>query len=369
LQSRHSGLALAARLALEHLTEDDSRTVIAAATAALGAQAPPEPPAPPVQAPLAPRPAMTTHRTQAPLTPEPARPQTRPDAAVSEPAPAAAAAPKPATPVRDDPRLQIAGQLALLGAVLVVVGLFPGYQWGDPIAVAQPGVLWYVLTIAAVALSAGVCLLLPHTRWLVGPGLLLGIAAAATWGLMALATEPLVDDGFESGLGLELAACAVLLLGACLAGLALVRAGEIHLVARRPGGAFPWIVAVLGAASAALLALLAQWIWEDNSYWPVVPYILTAVVALVVSAWAAAAVPRRFGAFLLAGWAGGGLAISLFRAASLDHLRRNEGSDVGHELLLVVLFGLVMLALLVVAALVARAERPSQVERTAPAAG
>ena len=44
LQSRHAGLALAARLAMERLTEDDSRAVAGAATAALGAQ--PQPAAP-----------------------------------------------------------------------------------------------------------------------------------------------------------------------------------------------------------------------------------------------------------------------------------------------------------------------------------
>jgi hypothetical protein len=41
LQGRHAGLALAARLALERLTEDDSRRVSAAATAALDAQTQP----------------------------------------------------------------------------------------------------------------------------------------------------------------------------------------------------------------------------------------------------------------------------------------------------------------------------------------
>jgi len=44
LPSRHAGLALAARLAMERLTEDDSRAVAGAATAALGAQ--PQPTAP-----------------------------------------------------------------------------------------------------------------------------------------------------------------------------------------------------------------------------------------------------------------------------------------------------------------------------------
>ena len=46
LRGRHAGMALAARLALEQLTDDDSRAVAAAATAALGAPAP-APPAPP----------------------------------------------------------------------------------------------------------------------------------------------------------------------------------------------------------------------------------------------------------------------------------------------------------------------------------
>jgi hypothetical protein len=41
LRARHAGLALAARLTLEQLTEDDSRTVAAAATAALGVEAQP----------------------------------------------------------------------------------------------------------------------------------------------------------------------------------------------------------------------------------------------------------------------------------------------------------------------------------------
>ena len=42
LRGRHAGMALAARLALEQLTDDDSRTVAAAAAAALGGQTPPQ---------------------------------------------------------------------------------------------------------------------------------------------------------------------------------------------------------------------------------------------------------------------------------------------------------------------------------------
>ena len=47
LRGRHAGMALAARLALEQLTDDDSRSVAAAATAALGTPAPAPAPARP----------------------------------------------------------------------------------------------------------------------------------------------------------------------------------------------------------------------------------------------------------------------------------------------------------------------------------
>jgi hypothetical protein len=68
LGSRHAGLALAGRLALERLTEDDSRAVSAAATAALGAPAQPAPPEPAPPEPAPPE----------PLPPEPVPPEPLP---------------------------------------------------------------------------------------------------------------------------------------------------------------------------------------------------------------------------------------------------------------------------------------------------
>jgi Zn-dependent protease with chaperone function len=63
LRSHHAGVALAARLALERLTDDDSRMVSAAATAALGAQDQPVPPEP---APSQPEPEPAPPRTPPP---------------------------------------------------------------------------------------------------------------------------------------------------------------------------------------------------------------------------------------------------------------------------------------------------------------
>jgi uncharacterized RDD family membrane protein YckC len=71
LQSRHAGLALAARLTLERLTEDDSRRVSAAATAALAAQPEPPPPQPLPPQPLPPQPPLPEPLPPEPLPPEP----------------------------------------------------------------------------------------------------------------------------------------------------------------------------------------------------------------------------------------------------------------------------------------------------------
>jgi uncharacterized RDD family membrane protein YckC len=75
LESRHAGLALAGRLALERLTEDDSRAVSAAATAALGAQAQPVPPEPVPPEPVPPEPVPPEPVPPEPVPPEPVPPR------------------------------------------------------------------------------------------------------------------------------------------------------------------------------------------------------------------------------------------------------------------------------------------------------
>jgi uncharacterized RDD family membrane protein YckC len=96
LESRHAGLALAGRLALERLIEDDSRAVSAAATAALGTRAQPAPPQPVPPQPEPPQPEPPQPEPPQPEPPEavaaePAPPQPTP----SEAAPSEAVAPQP----------------------------------------------------------------------------------------------------------------------------------------------------------------------------------------------------------------------------------------------------------------------------------
>jgi hypothetical protein len=239
LRNRHAGLALAARLTLERLTRDDSRATSAAATAALQTQPPPPttPPAvgahdtsaapaapesPAPEPPAAEPPAAEAHVAEPPVAepsaaevpvaeapPEEAlvagapvaealaaevpvmeapTPGTRDPAAATvagptprtrEPAAAGAAGP---TPLPGDRVLQGAGWMAGGCGVLLVVGLFLAFQWDEPLADIQLSEALYVVIVAAVVLGAGVCLLVPGTRWLVGSGLLLGVAAASTKG-------------------------------------------------------------------------------------------------------------------------------------------------------------------------------------------
>jgi hypothetical protein len=470
LESRHAGLALAGRLTLQRLTEDDSRTVSAAATAVLGTQAQPAPPqlvppapAPPPPAPPppvppklqlsatmvdfgrlaqhsqspersvrlgnagggtlnarsathaswlklrqvgdelmigvetttagkhegvvnvdsdggsaaihvlarvdptpppAPEPAATTHPEAVPAAPEHAPPSPHEEAArpeaVPAPVPAAppAAAPEPTTPpaavdrggmpqVGDDRRLRVAGGLAVVGALLLVVGLDPPYlddsRWGS-----EPALVWYALVVAAFALGAGTCTLLPRTRRLIGPGILLGTVAAPTAVLLGVIIDSLSINGGSVGAGfwLELVAHMILAVAACLAGLALARAGDVRVVPRPPQGVLPRLVTFLGVASAA--ALLSQFLEPDfdfarNS----VPLSWATAMAFVVPA--SAAVPRRFGVALLGGWIGG--------SASLFGFNTGVGA---------VLIICTWLALLLVIIPFARAAPTPRVERTPP---
>jgi len=112
IQTKHAGLALAAKLALERLVDDDSRTVSAAAAAALGAEVPISPvvarsrtrehePAPPAAAPAsttAPRETSEQDRR-----PEPPSSSSPPAPASEPPSPGRASTPSP-VPTTDHSR-------------------------------------------------------------------------------------------------------------------------------------------------------------------------------------------------------------------------------------------------------------------------
>src|SRR4029453_17089109 len=134
LRGRHAGLALAARRTLERLTEDDSRTVAAAATTILGAQPPPQPGSPPPASPESAPPQPGPQEPAAPLDAQPdaasstaaaATAATAPTPAAStagsaaEPTVASTGADRRLSPRAQDNRLLAAGGLAIVSPPLI----------------------------------------------------------------------------------------------------------------------------------------------------------------------------------------------------------------------------------------------------------
>jgi hypothetical protein len=394
-----------AGLALERLTNDDSRMVSAAAAAALGTEAPPQPvppqpvppqPVPPGPAPLQPAPPQPVPPQPVPAEPAPPRPEpaaaprepvrvdpTPPpaaaDAATTRPPAAAPAAPEPPRPAprqaaaapsaesraQDDRRLLVAGLLAIAAAALLLLGLIPAYQFGKTLRVEQPWSPWYTVAVAVAAVAAGGCTLLPRTRRIIGPGLLLGIAASSTWGLLFTAGIDAQKGGLGSGLWLQVAGHLSLVLAALIAGLALARAAEVRLVRLLPDGWLPWLVVLLGVAGALALLTYSETIFRffgtKGGPREVAPSVWAVLLGTAVPACAALLAPRRSGAAVLVGWIGGGVAIFL---SSFAFVRGYFGSlDKGGRP--IIAFGLALLALLVVAVLLARDDPTSKAEPAA----
>ena len=379
LHGKHAGRALAARLSLERLTGDDSRTVAAAATAALGAQGQSAAPvrdlgndsatvgATAIGAadaavtvkpgktvtigdddsaardsegraatayvteravstpPAAPK-AAATHVKAAPTAPERTQPELRQDAALphgsTTPVPstasghATAASPLHAAPdrragsrARIEGSLLAAGGLAVVGAVLTIASLFPTFTGTSRLS-SQSANTTEITIRAFVALAAGVCIFVPHTRRLIGPALLLGgVATAPTWALYDLigwnAYPPV-----GVGAWLHLLGMAVWLLACCLALLSLAQARDVRVALRLPEGAIAWLVTLLGAAGAVALFLQVKSADTIPGQYgqgfvlsqDLAPLIWAAAMAIVIPAVAVAALPRQFGVALLAGW-------------------------------------------------------------------
>ena len=276
---------------------------------------------------------------------------------------------------RADPRLLFllsAGALAVAGAVLAVIGLFPTYMsslsgysdscLNDPnclqpdlhrsVPLTVAGVSFLIGT-AALCLAAGVCTLIPRARPLLGPRLLLATAAASTSALAFNLRHSFIVYGSyqaESGFWLQLASNLSLIVAACFAGLVLARASEVRLLRWPPRNTLLWIVVLLGVAGA--LALVFQDLELTaliGSQWKAaeVPSIVVTVWALVMPGWAAVVVPRRLGVALLVGWIWVGAAFCLYCYLFFGSVHGVRGP--------IIAFGLTLLALSAVTVPFARA--------------
>jgi hypothetical protein len=426
LMARHAGIALAAGLALERFTSDDSRTVAAAATAALGSQAHPAAAAtaphddlPAAAAPadgavVAPPdlPTAVRSKTSATVTPAAARPAevTQTDREIEPPAPtaepssaetvieapapttgaipadteinlpattaAAAAASadtgvepshaptltsagngRPAAPTAvTDRSRQVAGVLAITAAILAFAGLSPTYRsvgGGSSYTLATYSWnRWYVGIGHVVDLVAGICLIAPRTRRLIGPGILLGNVAVSSGGLVLLIASSLADSGYGGGFWLEFASSLAEVFAACIVGIAVTRTSEIHLLRWSGRGGLAWIIILLGASVAVALIFHAHNLSAANEDLLLTITIWTAVVALIVPVCATVVAPSQFAVALLGGWIAADAAVLVYFYLLLAY-ERNNGYAVISTVPLIV-FGLALVALVPAAALFAR---------------
>jgi Caspase domain len=386
-QSRHAGLALAARLALQRLTDDDSRSVSAAAAEALASGAiasgtlasgvlasgalasgdraagptwEASQPEPQVRIPRqAGPPAIETLRGEAvpaaQASPVPQRPAGAPTppadsaataAAESAPPTEVASTPEPAPASGPDRRLLVASASAVLGAVLLIVSLFlPIYEeeYSDTY-LKYAAISSYVIIVALVVMVAGVLAYLPRTRGLTATGVLAGGVAVSTSGLVWTIVFMLGKSSltvFGAGEWLHLAGYVGLVVAGVLALRSLRRNTGVPVAFRWKHGPTPYLLLVLGLVNAVVLFSLWLNAYKDleaERLW----LLWTAAVALLVSTYAAGAFPRRFGSALLGGWAaaGVGLYVSLFYEPTLPYADNSVGIH---------LFGASLVALLITA--------------------
>jgi hypothetical protein len=202
----------------------------------------------------------------------------------------------------------VAGLLAIAAGAMLLLGLIGDYQFGKTLGAGQPYAPWSVVAVAAVAVAAGGCTLLPRTRRIIGPGLLLGMAASSTWGLLYTAGIDAKQGQLGNGFWFQLGGHLILVLAAWFAARALARAAEVRLVRRLPDGWLPWLVVLIGVAGA--LALLTynetiyRWLANDGVPREVAPSVWAVILGTAVPACAVALAPRRFGTAVLVGWAG-----------------------------------------------------------------
>lgn len=268
---------------------------------------------------------------------------------------------------------KFAGLLAITGAVLAVAGLFPGYMFATitdsgrtvyhPVSYMTPGWDSFIVATAALYLAAGACTLIPRAAPLLGPGLMLGTAAASTSALVYNITEfwPGVfttnvfsfsnSVGYGEGFWIQLASNVCLLLAACAAGLALARLSGVRFIQRPPRNLLTWVVVLVGAGGALALTFqdfqLAALIGPPWNTVEVSSIVIT-VCALVMPFWAALTAPARLRAALLASWIWVGAAFCLyFFLFSRSQFPGPDGIPIG-------IFGITLIVLAVVAVPFAR---------------
>jgi YVTN family beta-propeller protein len=344
---------------IQRLADDDSRSVSAAAAARLGAILP----------------ARVEPAVVEPAVVEPPAPLERPVTA-----PAAPGRPEVGRrrwrPSRVDLLPLVVGVMTILAAGLLVTGMVLQETafGGVHIAGFESDHPWYAVGLATVALAAGVSTLVPRTRSLIGPGVVIGAAVTSTWGLVFYAGKVMLVPE-DWGSWTETAGHLALLAAGVLAGLLVVRTNRARIELRLPrdtvarlafgaGG----VAAVAGALALAgevhqIARVAAQLESSPSSHIGQLfsnharAYVVAMVLALNVPLWAAIVAPRRLGLSILGGWIGGGAAIALTTSDWTPHLF-GFPDQLATESTWVIVFGATLLLLVVAVGIIVR--RPAE---------
>lgn len=317
----------------------------------------------PVVAPSEPAPVTEQAATVPPSVPQPtAAPETVPPVRPAQ-EPRTATPPAQETPAaegegpvhsatRRDRLRDVAGAGAIASALLSVTAVFTDYEEDTPV-LDIPELFWSTLIGATVAAVAGAMMFLPRTRRLIGPGFLIGAAAAASYGLVIGAGYWLYKDryGFDAGFSLLMLAQLLMVAAACLAILGVALDKDVSF-APTPHGRLPWLIALLGIATALVLVFRAANYGAIRGGWLAAPSVCIALVALAILGCASIATPRRLGTAMLAGWIAGGVSLTT-HYAMVDQDIYSDGYDLDSGP--TVLFALILLGLLVATTFFARA--------------
>jgi hypothetical protein len=248
----------------------------------------------------------------------------------------------------------LAGVLAISAALLGWAGLSPLYRTSSGSAFALASFLptkWYVILAAVVDLVAGACLLIPRTKRLIGPGLLLGNAAVSAGGLVSLFVALLGPDSYGSGFWLEFASSLAEVAAAGLALMAVVRTEEIRWSRRPMRAAFVWVIVLVAVTAAVAVAFHIHNIAALISRQDLTTAIWTAVMALGVPVCALAVRPARFAIALLGGWLAADVVFLVYHFLYLGNL---HGNGVAVSSVPLIVFTLAVVVLVTAAALSGR---------------
>ncbi|MCU1432135.1 MAG: caspase [Actinotalea sp.] len=274
---------------------------------------------------------------------------------VAAPVPVRAAA-GPAVPDAGDRSVTLAGSAALVGAAVLVAGAFSPYQWDTLLQDISAELFLHRLVLAGLVAASAVTLLSPRTRWPAGTGIFLAVAAASTWSLVMLVTDWAfwlrLDDGIAVGFWVMVGAHLLVVVAA----IAVLRS-----VAARPAvgdarlaetGGLRRAVLVTAVVGGVAMALRAADPADDAWHWITSAWL--AVLAVAVPGAGALTTSRRFGRWLVTGWSAAAAVVLL---AYVDHHVRLEDDGKAPVALWLVLFGVSLLALVVLAVLEARRAR------------